>query len=526
MDQTACAGNVARPSAKTGGHALTDHSCPQADRKWVLVAAILASAVAFIDGSVVAVAIPAIRAGIGADFGQAQWIMNGYVLLLAALILPGGALGDRVGQRDVFAVGILAFTATSVWCGLAQSPEGLIAARLAKGAAGALMVPGSLALIARNYPKAERGRAIGLWSAAAGLTTAAGPLVGGAVLAAGGEAAWRWVFLLNVPVGIAALGLVMLRVPRDPGREGQGIDWQGGAVAAAALGLVAYALTRWSQGQGDAVAVAAGLAGLALLGSFVLYERQRDDPMMPPELFASRVFSGANLLTLLLYLGLGGILFYLPTTLIEARGLSEALVGAVFVPMTLIMASMARPVGGFVDRHGPRWPLTIGPVVAAAAFLALALTAPSGGFWTAILPAMALLGLGMGLSAPPLSTAVMGAAPDERAGAASGVNNAVSRVSQLLAVAGLGVLAGLAYRAAIPADVSGLDGVGFGERGEGLSEAAEAARRAAIGAGFRALGLAAAGLALLAALVGWLTQEGAPTREGADATDPANARSA
>ena len=500
MDQTACAGNLPAPPREAA------HECPRADRKWVLIAAILASALAFIDGSVVAVAVPAIRAGLGADFAQTQWVMNGYVLVLAAFILPSGALGDRLGQRDVFAVGIAAFVATSVWCGLADSPGMLIAARVAKGAAGALMVPGSLALISRNYPRAERGRAIGLWSAASGLTTALGPLVGGVILSAGGEGAWRWLFFLNVPLGLAALALVLTRVPRDAGHPDERIDWQGAMLAAAGLAGIAYALTRWSEGGGARAVIGAAALGVALLAAFVTWERRVRDPMMPPDLFGDRVFSGANALTFLLYLGMGGVLFYLPTALIEGQGFSPARAGGVFVPMTLVMAALARPVGGWVDRHGPRAPLTVGPVVAGLAFAALALAASGGGYWSGVLPAMALLGLGMGIAVPPLSAAVMGAAPDARAGAASGVNNAVSRVSQLVAIAGLGVVAAWAYRGAIPPGAAeALAGIGFGEAGEGLAASADAARRAAIGAGFRALGFTAAGLALLAAAVGAAT---------------------
>ena len=307
MDQTACAGNLTGP--RDGPKAERAQPCPAADRKWVLVSAILASALAFIDGSVVSVAVPAIRAGLGASFAEVQWIMNAYVLLLAALILPGGALGDRLGQRDVFAAGIAAFVATSVWCGLAQSPEGLIAARAAKGVAGALMVPGSLALITKNYPKEERGKAIGLWSAASGLTTALGPLVGGAILAGGGEGAWRWLFFLNVPLGLAALALVLTRVPRDEGHPDERIDWQGAGLVTLGLGGIAYALTRWSEGRGDALALGAGAAGLAVLTGFWRWERSARDPMMPPSLFADPVFSGANALTLILYLGMGGVLF-------------------------------------------------------------------------------------------------------------------------------------------------------------------------------------------------------------------------
>ena len=482
------------------------HHCPRADRPYVLVVAVLASSLGFIDGSVVSVAIPAIRASLGADFVEVQWVANAYTLLLSSLILVGGAAGDRFGQRDVFAAGIGLFMAASLACAFAGSPLGLIAWRALQGIGAAFMVPGSLALIAKNIPRAERGRAVGIWAAAAGVSSALGPLLGGWVLASFGDAAWRWIFAINLPSGLVALALLFWRVPRDrPERRG-GLDGQGALLVTAGLGLVAYALTAAGEGKAPdwlLIAVAA-LAGAVLLAAFLAWERRAAAPMMPLDLFASRAFSGANALTFLLYTALAGVLFYLPMTLIQARGYSAAWAGGVFLPFTLVMAFLARFAGGLVDRRGLRLPLTLGPLITAAAFLFLALAVASGAFWSAVVPAMALLGVGMGLAVSPLSTAVVLAADDDRAGTASGINNAVARIASLFAVAGLGAVAAavFAWTSADPA----LVGEGFGAPLAGLEAGAKAARDLAMIRGFQAVAAATAVLAVLSAAVAWFTQ--------------------
>ncbi|MEM9988961.1 MAG: MFS transporter, partial [Pseudomonadota bacterium] len=483
------------------------HHCPERDRKWVLVVAILASALGFIDGSIVSIAIPAIREGLGASFTDIQWIMNAYVLVLTALILPGGAFGDKFGQHRVFAVGIMVFLLASIACGIAPSAEFLIWARALKGVGAALMIPGSLALISKNFPKKERGKAIGLWSAAAGLTTALGPVLGGWVLMMGGEAAWRWIFYLNIPLGGIALFFLFLRIPKDAGNKNAKIDTGGAVMAIAALGLVAYGLT--ALGEGTNVGPLIFLLGLVGLVGFILFEFKTAHPMIPPTLFTSPAFSGANALTFVLYLAMGGVLFFTPMTLIETQGISEVAVGTIFIPMTVIMAGLARWAGGLADRVGTKMPLTLGPFITGLALAALAFAVPSGHFYSAVLPAMALLGVGMGIAVPPLSTAVMNAADDQYAGAASGVNNAVARMAQLFAVAGLGIIASLVYRevmaGALPLDQMGADinALGFGEDlsvdKDRATAAVEAAQAHAMEKGFRALALTAAGLALLSA---------------------------
>ncbi|MCB1883639.1 MAG: MFS transporter [Geminicoccaceae bacterium] len=485
------------------------HRCPEKDRPFVLVVAILASSLGFIDGSVVSVAIPAIRASLGAGFVEVQWVANAYMLLLSSLILVGGAAGDRFGQRDVFAAGIGLFVAASLACAFAGSAPGLIACRALQGVGAAFMVPGSLALIAKNIPRAERGRAVGVWAAAAGVSSALGPLVGGWVLASLGDGAWRWIFAINLPSGLVTLALLFRRVPRDRPSLRAKLDWQGALLATAGLGLVAYALTAAGEGEEPdwPLIAAAAAAGAATLAGFLAWERCAEAPMMPLDLFASKAFSGANLLTFLLYTALAGVLFYLPMTLIQARGYSAAWAGGVFLPFTLVMASLARFAGGLADRAGLRLPLTLGPLITGAAFLLLAPAVASGAFWSAIVPAMALLGVGMGLAVSPLSTAVVLAADDARAGAASGINNAVARTASLFAVAGLGAVAAAVFAAA--AKDPALVGQGFGAPLDGLDAGARAARDLAMIRGFQAVAATTAALAALSAAVAWLTQPGA-----------------
>ena len=500
---------IARPTSD-------DHHCPAVRRKYVLAAAILASSLGFIDGSVVAIAIPAIRTALGATFAEAQWIHNGYVLLLSALILVGGAAGDRFGQRDVFAAGIVVFVLASLWCGLATTPTMLIVARIVQGLGAAFMVPGSLALIARNYPAEIRGRAIGLWAAISGIAAALGPVAGGAILTLAGAPAWRWLFLINLPLGAVALALIFARVPRDRPVIGGALDWTGAVLVTFGLGLMAYGLTVASKAAAGGIAMIAGFGGAAMLIAFVVWEGRVKMPMMPLSLFRSKVFSGANGLTFLLYFALGGVLFFLPMTLIQAWHLPEAQAGAIFLPFTLVMAGLSQYAGRLSDRLGTRLPLTLGPLVTGLAFAWLAAVLRWQDFWFGIIPAMLLLGAGLGLAVPVLSSAVMLAADDDRAGAASGINNAVARVASLFAVAGLGIVAATVYQASIaamsmPADVvASLQAAGFGEplAGKGLGHAAQTAHAHAMVVTMQVLAMITAVLSLMSAAIAWTTQSG------------------
>jgi EmrB/QacA subfamily drug resistance transporter len=517
--------SLARPPCDQGALLAgtpTTSGCAERARPWVLATAILGSSLALVDGSVVNVALPAIQADLGTSVRGAQWIVNAYMLTLSALILVGGAAGDRFGRRLVFCLGVGLFTGASLACGFARGGGSLIAARAIQGIGGALLVPGSLALISAAFPQAERGRAIGTWAGFSALATALGPVVGGWLVDAW---SWRMIFFVNVPVAAVSLGLALRHVPESRDEtDTAAVDWRGGLLVSAGLGAVVYGLTAASDaGWAQPAVLGPLLAGVVILAIFVEYERHAAAPMIPVGLFRSVTFAGANAMTLLLYFALGGALFFLPFDLIRIQGYTAAQTGAAFLPFTLIMGGLSRWSGRLVDRYGARAPLTVGPVIVAAGFALIALPDIGGSYWTAFFPAMVVLGLGLAVSVAPLTATVMGAVEDRHAGAASGINNAVARVAGMLAVALLGAvavgvfgaalddrLAGLELspdvRAALPAQASRLaeaqvpDQVGAGER-EGVTRALAES----FVASFRAIMLTAAGLALLSALCARLT---------------------
>jgi len=479
---------------------------------------------------VVSVALPAIQRDLGTSVAAAQWVVNGYLLPLSALILVGGAAGDRFGRRRVFAIGVLLFTAASVACAAAPGAAPLILARAAQGIGGALLVPSSLAIISAAFPPEARGRAIGTWAGFSALTAALGPLLGGWLVDVG---SWRLIFLVNLPV--AAVTLWLLRgVPESRGDTGA-VDWTGGALAALGLGGLVYGLTAaadpdWTQAR----VLGPVAAGLALLGLFVRHEARTAAPMLPLELFRARAFSGANLMTLLLYAALSGALFFLPFNLIRVQGYSATQAGAAFLPFTLIMAALSRRAGGLVARYGARGPLVAGPCVAGLGLALLAVPGIGGGFLATFLPGMVVLGLGMTISVAPLTTTVMGAVPDRYAGAASGINNAVARMAGMLAVAVLGALAVRVFGDALAERLAAISlPPGAADRllaqasrltearpPAGLAAAGRAAERAiaeSFVAAFRATMLVAAGLSLASAACAALTIHAAPpsVRRGA-----------
>jgi len=410
-----------------------------AGRRWVLIAAILGSSMVFLDGSTVNVALPALQDSLDATVVDVQWVVNAYTLFLAALLLTGGALGDRLGRRKVFVVGVVLFTAASVACGLSANVQQLILARGVQGVGGALLTPGSLALVNATHPEDARGRAIGLWSGFSALMSAAGPVVGGWLI---DTVSWRWIFFMNVPLALAVIAIAWTRVPESLGGTGRGrIDVVGAALATTGLGGVVFALLESSsRGGGDPLVLGAGLVGVALLAAFVLVERRVEAPMLPLRLFRSRTFVGVNVVTLLIYACLSGLLFFLPMTLIQIRGYGATQAGAATLPFVLLLFALSRWSGGLRDRVGARIPLTLGSVVVAAAFALFAATRTGGGYLLGVAPAVVVLGLGMALVVAPLTTTVMASVHDAFAGTASGVNNAVSRLAGLLAIAVFGVV--------------------------------------------------------------------------------------
>ena len=452
--------------------------------RWVLAVAILGSGMAFLDGTIVNVALPAIGEDLDASTSALQWVLNGYLLALASLILLGGSLGDRYGRRRIFVVGVGLFTAASLLCAIAPSAEWLIAARVVQGIGGALLTPGSLAMIETTFRGEDRPRAIGAWSGMTGVAAAIGPLVGGALIAA---VSWRAAFLINLPVGLLVIAIAgHAPESRDPTAGGQ-LDWRGALLAALALGGTTYALIEGADGVSAGV-VLAGAVGLAAVVAFLLAERHATNPMLPLGVFASAQFRAANVVTFVVYAAIGGFFFLFVSFLQISLGYSPVAAGAASLPVTVLTFLFSARSGMLAQRIGPRIPLAVGSLAMAAGLLLLTRLEPGDSYLAGVLPAVTIFGLGLTLVAAPVTATVLVAAGERHAGVASGVNNAVARVANLLSVAVLPVIAGIT--------------------GDGFYDPVEMTE------GFHIAMVACAALAAIGAVTAW-------SRISADALDPA-----
>ncbi|MFF4504668.1 MFS transporter [Streptomyces sp. NPDC001401] len=407
--------------------------------KWILLTTVLGSSMAMLDSTVVNVALPRIGRDLDANLAALQWTVNAYMLTLAGLILLGGSLGDRYGRRKIFVIGVVWFASASLLCGLAPTAGVLVAARALQGVGGALLTPGSLALIQASFHPDDRGRAVGLWSGFGGIGAAVGPFLGGWLVDGPG---WRWVFLLNVPLALLCAPIAVRHVPESMDERAHGrFDVLGAALGALALALITYALIEAR--QGSLVVVVTAVAGVAAAIAFVYVEKRRPDPMMPLDIFASRQFTAVNLVTLCVYAALGGFFFLTAVQLQVAVGWSPLAAGTALLPTTALMLLFSARSGALADRIGPRIPLTVGPLVCAAGMLLMLRVGPGASYVADVLPAVLVLGLGLVTLVAPLTATVLASVDTARAGLASGINNAAARAAGLIAVAALPLLAGM-----------------------------------------------------------------------------------
>jgi len=443
-----CEEAAARVAPETPG-------CAAHAKRWVLAATVLASSVVFLEATVINVALPAIQNVLGASVATMQWIASTYTLALAALTIVGGALGDRLGRRHLLLVGLGLFASASVAAGLAPNGAVLIAARALQGVGAALVAPNSLAHLSASFPRAERGRALGVWSAASSLTGGAAPLLGGWLV---DSVSWRAVLLLGVPPALFAFVLVAARVPesRAPHRAAA-LDAGGATLATLALATLTTALIGATGTATSTVVWTRLLLGVALFVAFVWFESRAPAPMMPPALFRVRTFSAANLLTLLLYCGVTATFFLLPFTLVQAYGYSATLTGAVFLPFAVAMGLLSSWAGGLLERWGAKSPLMLGPFLAAIGLALFAYPLAGGSYWMSFAAPMAVVGLGMAVTAAPLTAVVMGAVDTDQAGVAAGINNTVARLAALLAVAVAGLVALAVFGTALRQRIADVD---------------------------------------------------------------------
>jgi EmrB/QacA subfamily drug resistance transporter len=487
--------------AQVRAAAAPDHPLSAGRKRWVLAATVLGSSLTFIDGSALGVALPAVQRDLAAGTASVQWVSNAYLLALGALVLIGGAAGDRFGRRRVFLIGVAIFALASIGCALAPSVQALIAGRAVQGIGAALLTPGALAVIGATFPPEERGKAFGTWAGFGALTGMIGPLIGGWLADA---ADWRAIFWINVPLAILTAVVTLAVTPESRDPDAKGLDWMGAVLAVAGLASLTWALTAAPDlGFASPIILGGLVGGVALLAAFVWAEARQRHPMMPLGLFRSSVFSGVNLLTLLLYFALGGAMFFLPFDLIRVHGWSATEAGAAMLPFAAIMGLFSGLAGRIADRFGARLSLSVGPAVAGIGLALLAVPAPGAGYVDGPLAGMTVLAIGMTLAVGPLTATVMGAVQPGNTGVASGVNNAVARVASLLAVA----LLGLVLSAVFAAVADQPDGRTLLAQVMSGAEMAPVSRDA-FHAAFRAVILTCAACAGVAGLIGLLTAPG------------------
>lgn len=500
------------------------HSLARGEGKWVLLVTILGSGMAFIDSTAMNVVLPVLQHELDATIPQMQWIVEAYAIFMSSLMLLGGALGDKFGRKRLFALGVVIFSSASIWCGLAPNTAHLIVARAFQGVGGALLVPGSLAIINVSFSENERGRAIGTWSAFTAITTAIGPILGGWLAE---NISWRLVFFINVPLGVVVLGTLLLKIPESRKNSGEGkLDLLGSFFATLSLGCIVYALIEsGNSGFGHPkVIVPFVVGGLSLIG-FIIHESRTSQPMMPLSMFRSLTFSGANIVSALFWASWVGGIFFVPFNLIQLQGYSAAGVGIAFLPLVLALFLFSRWAGGLVSNYGARRPILIGTLIAGTGFLLFTLPGIGGSYWFTFFPAIAVLGLGMAISISPLTTAVMGSVKLDQSGMASGINNTVGRVAGLLSIAILGVFALSTFSNNLDREISNLHlseetirvidsqriKLAAIDIPENLPEATRSDLKEAISDSFlgtfRAMMKIAAGLLYAGAFVSWLTIE-------------------
>jgi EmrB/QacA subfamily drug resistance transporter len=417
--------------------------CAEKSRPWVLTATILGSSMAFIDSTVVNVALPALQSDLHATVVDVQWIVECYGLFLSALILVGGALGDSLGRRAMFLLGVVGFAIASIGCGFSASIKSLLIWRSVQGIAAAFLVPGSLAIISSSFDEKSRGKAIGTWAGFTTITTALGPVLGGWLIE---HASWHWIFFLNIPLAALVLLISLWHVPESRNSDRGAADCLGASIATLGLAGLVYsflesAILGWTHPR----VIGSLFFSVALLLLFLGVEKRVRTPMVPLRLFQSATFRGANLLTLFLYAALGIFFFLFPLNLIQIQKYSATATGAAVLPMIVLMSLLSRWSGGLVTRYGPKTPLIVGPLIAAAGFLLFMVPNVNARYWIAYFPAFIVLGLGMAITVAPLTTVVMNSVEQERVGTASGINNAVARVASVLAVALLGAIMTAAF---------------------------------------------------------------------------------